>query len=330
MRKNIINFGVIIRVCISLLPILFGMPTIATVFCAYNLAMSFIAFGPVTALISALSAVCISMLFGSAYGPMTELSGLVWGIQAILCAAGCVYSIPHDKRFFQGMCISTMGVLVPQFLHLQYVANKAGLTVAEAIVPDINDVKAIMSSTFSQLSGGIDEEAQAIIDSGMIDEIVGIVHDTTTLLIPSVIIIVSMITAYAAMWLVSSQIRKMPFGFVHSFSQLKVSMTTSVIALIMIPVSIVSVKAGADILTTAALNMLAVLLSMCCFAGVSLADFYGRRFIKPTFVRVVLHIIILFNVFPLYIIAAIIDSFVNFRKLPVTYEKAGDKNEAEE
>ena len=330
MRRNILNFGVIARVLISLLPILFGMPTIATVFCAYNLAMSFIVFGPVTALVSALSAVCISMLFGSSYGPMTELSGLVWGIQAILCAVGCVYAIPHDKRFFQGMCISTMGVLVPQFLHLQYVANKAGLTVAQAIVPDIEDVKTVMSATFSQLSGEVEPEIQAFINSGAIDEVVRIVHDTTTLLIPAVIITVSMVTAYAAMWLVSSQIRRMPVGNVHSFSHLKVSVLTSVVALIMIPVSVIGVKTGSELLTTATLNMLVVLLTMCYFAGISLFDFYARKFIRFTFVRVILHIIISVNVFPLYIIAAIADSFINFRKLPVTYEKAGDKNDAEE
>ena len=324
MREERLNFGIIIRVLFSLLPILFGLPTVSIIFCAYNLAMSFIVFGPLTAFVSSLCAVCISMLLGGSFGPQTELSGLVWGIQAMLCAAGCVYGIGYKRNFYNGLCLSTLGILVPQFIHTQSYAFSEGMSVAELLVPPVESMKMMMSDMLKQL-----HQADGI-NPILLDEIIETVHKITTLLIPSTLIVSAMIIAYIALWAVSAQLRKSPFGKIHSFSQIKVSRLTVVFAILAFALSVTSIINSNSFLSMTVLNIFVVLIVMSFFAGVSLADFYMRRFIPMTFVRVLLHIMISLNGFPIYILAAFIDSFVNFRKLQPNVKKGGDSDETKE
>ena len=54
MRKERLNFGVVLRTIVSLLPMIFGIPTLAIITCSYNIAMSFMVFGPQTAFAASL------------------------------------------------------------------------------------------------------------------------------------------------------------------------------------------------------------------------------------------------------------------------------------
>ena len=76
-------------------------------------------------------------------------------------------------------------------------------------------------------------------------------------------------------------------------------------------------------LTSVLLNMLIVLIALAFFSGVSFLEFYLRKGIPFRFLRVVIHIIIATNFFPIYPIVAFVDSFANFRKLPKTTEIKG-------
>lgn len=322
MREEKLNFGIIIRVFVSLLPILFGMPTLAIILCSYNLAMSFMMFGPLTAFVSSLCSICISMFLGGSFGPTAELSGFVWSIQAILCSAGCLYGFIRKRKFALGLSYATMGMLMPEFLYLQYSAHKEGITIAQALVPSVEEVKALAGELFANTQPGI--------NPSIVDSILTVTHTVTTMLIPSMLIISSMVLAYIVLWAISVQVRKLPLGIIHSFSHIKVSRLTVLFLTMSVVLVAVGLTVNNELLLTVALNMLVVLSTMCFFAGVSLVDFFARKFIPLTFIRVILHGIVALNAFLIYIIIAFVDSFANFRKLPVMYKKRGEVHETEE
>ena len=322
MRKEKLNFGIVIRVFVSLLPILFGMPTLAIISCAYNLAMSFMVFGPLTALVSSLCSICISMFLSGSYGPAAELSGLVWALQAILCSGGAIYGFLRKRKFSLGLSYATIGFLAPQFIYLQYSAHKEGITIAQALVPSMEELKS--------LAAGFVANTQPHIDSSVVDRILNITHTVATMLIPSTLIVTSMVMSYIVLWAISAQMRKLPVGLVHSFSHIKVSRLTVLFATLSVVFIAVGLITSDKMILAVALNMLVVLCAMCFFAGMSLVDFFARKFIPFTFIRLILHAIISLNAFFVYIIIAFVDSFANFRKLPVIYKKRGEVNEAKE
>lgn len=321
MREEKLNFGIIIRVFVSLLPILFGMPTLAIILCSYNLAMSFMVFGPLTALVSSLCSICISMFLGGSYGPGAELSGLVWALQAIFCSGGTIYGFLRKRKFALGLSYATVGFLAPQFIYLQYSAHAEGITIAQALVPSVEELKTI----------GVDFIAnmQPHIDPSIVDRVLTITHTVTTMLIPSTLIVSSMVIAYIVLWAISVQMRKLPVGLVHSFSHIKVSKLTVLFVTVSAVFVAVGIATSDKMILTVALNMLMVLSAMCFFAGMSLVDFFARKFIPFTFIRIILHAIVSLNAFFIYIIIAFVDSFANFRKLPLIYKKRGEVNEAE-
>lgn len=321
MSKEKLNFGIIIRVFVSLLPILFGMPTLATIFCAYNIAMSFIIFGPLTAFVSSLCSIGISMFLASSYGPAEELSGLVWGIQAILCGAGCIYGIFSIKDFYYGLGVSTLGIVIPQIIYTQHRAHSDGMTVVQMLVPKTENIKLIINDTIGSLQ--LEEQKALQINDILVDKMAATVENITTMLIPSALIIVAMVIAYVVMWAVSVQLRRLPFGGGHSFSHIKVTRTCVLIIPILLLLVISGIGISNSLIIMVSLNMIIVLLSMCFFAGISLVDFYIRRFIPFMPVRVILHALVALNAFPVYILAAFADSFANFRKLPVAVNKKG-------
>ena len=322
MRKEKLNFGVIIRVIVSLIPILFGMPTLAIISCSYNLAMSFIVFGPLTALVSSLFSICVAMFFGGSYGEAAELTGFVWAIQSILCSVGCLYGILYKKKFSMGLSYATLGIMLPQFFYIQHTAHSNGMTIAEALIPSVEDVKLSSAQIFAQI--------QQTADVSVIEQISSFIHEITTMLIPSILIISSMIPAYVVLWAILFQMRKLPRGIKHSFSNIKVSRMTSIFTVISLVLSVVGFVTENEIIMVAALNTMVVLSTMCFFSGISLVDFYARRFIPLTFLRVIIYVMFSLNAAVIFIILALIDSFADFRKLSKIYEKSGEPHETEE
>jgi len=321
MRENKLNLGLIIRIFVSLLPILFGMPTVATILCAYNIAMTFIAFGPLPTVVSSLSAVAAAMLLASSYGVEGELSGLVLGLQAVLCALGCIVGLFMRKDFYYGLALATSGMLIPQLVYANFTAHVNGMSLADMLVPPKEEITKMISQfiEFPQYM----QEASPFTP----EHISELIRNTTVMIIPSALIVSSMVLAYIVMWSVAAPLRRMPnHQKIHSFSHIKLPRICTVITLLLIVVLLYGFGGKNAVVSTVALNMLIILSTMALFAGIALADFFLRKAIPIKFLRIIIHIIIAFNFFPIYILAAFVDSFANFRKLPKETDKKGGED----
>ena len=322
MRENKLNFGIIIRIFLSLLPLLFGMPTLATIFCAYNIAMTFIAFGPLPTVVSSLTAVAAAMFLASSYyGVEGEVSGLVFGLQAVLCATGCIAGLFIRKDFYRGLTLATSGMLAPQLIYARTTAHANGMSLADMLVPSKDEIAEIISP-FIEFPQYMNEASPFAPE-----HIAELVREFTVMLIPSALIISSMVLAYIVMWAVAAPLRRMPnHQKIHSFSHIRLPRICTILTLVLVAVLLYGFGGKNIMASTVMLNMIFVFSAMALFAGISLLDFYLRKSISIKFLRVIIHIIIAFNFFPIYILAAFLDSFANFRKLPKESDKKGGGN----
>jgi len=326
MQQKSLNFAVILRVLVSLLPLLFGMPILSTIMCAYNITMSFIVFGPLTAVVSSICSVCFGMIIGGFYGVVGELSGFVLAVQAVLAAGGCIYGYLFKKNFYLGLSLSTIGVLIPQFLYIQHIASLDGLSVAQAVVPSSEDLFMLLSGTF--------KEMQVAVSAFEVNRIATFVNEFVTMLVPSVFIITSLGLAYVIMWTVSLQVRKLPVRLSYSFATIKLPSVMTLMSLFSIVGIVASffVSLPREVLSVL-FNISIVLMTICLFAGVSFVDFYLRKALHYTFVRLIIYAIVLLFV-PIsafaFMLLACIDSFINIRKIRVSLpEKESEPIETE-
>lgn len=321
MREDKLSFGLIIRIFVSLLPILFGMPTVATIICAYNIAMTFIAVGPLATTVSSLCAVAAAMFLSSSFGVEGELAGLVLGLQAVFCACGCIIGIFKKKDFYYGLILGSAGMLIPQLIYANSAAHSRGMSLADMIVPKTEEFREIVSQSFATLPQEMNELMTL---SGItVDSISQLMRSLTVMIIPSVLIISSMVTAYVVIWAVTAPLRKMHGERIHSFSKIKLSRICTVLSLALTAFLLYFMRGGNTVIITIALNMLIVILAMAFFSGISLMDFYLRKVLPIKLLRAVVHVLIAMNFFPVYILTAFIDSFANFRKLPKNNDKKG-------
>ena len=327
MRNEKLNFGVIIRVFISLIPLLLGMPSLSGVMCAYNILMSFVVFGTLSAFVSSLSAVLIAILIGQFYGNAGAYSGLTTALQAVFCSLGTIYGYLLKRKFSHGLMLGTIGVLIPQFLFIKSQATRLGVSIAQSIVPEVESIKGLLSETLSQV--------QPIITETQIHEIAVYTNKFTTMFIPSAFIITSLVLAYVVIWTVSVPLSKLNIGLNHSFACIKAPKTMVVVFGMLIVFFLATIGVSLNqYLTVSLFNMLVILSFICFSAGLSTVEFFLRKLIKFTPLRVIFHTTVLF-VFPIisliYIIIACIDSFANFRKLENINHmaKKGENNETE-
>ena len=307
MNKETINIGIIIRMATSLIPLFLGMPTIATILCAYNIAMSFVVLGPVNSIFSGIGAVIISALFGGIMMQGGETYGLVIGIEAVLCASGVIYSIVKKTGFFRGVWLASAGYLVPSFVYTYISATKSGQSVVSYLV----------SEPVKMLSEGIKPVLESTATGAIeLEEIIEIVQKVSTMIIPSVFIISSIFVGYVTMWSVNTALKKAPFGYKHSFASLKMP-KSAVSILIVVFVLNLFVDSNLEYIFT---NMFVILSGMCFFSGLSLVEHLLRRKFKNLFVRIIIHFVIyailsvLIPFLP-YILIGVIDSFADFRKI---------------
>ncbi len=333
MRKERLNFGVVLRTIVSLLPMFFGVPTLSIITCSYNIAMSFMVFGPLTALTTSLCTVCFSMFIGAGVGAGGELTALVIGLQAVLSALGCIYGYLYKKKFSVGMYCVAAGILIPEYLYVQYQASSQGMSVVQAMVPSAEEMKYIVYQALSNLP-----EAELGVLAPEINKVISLTHNFVSMLIPSVFIIVSLILAYLVMWAVSVQLRKLPVGIKHSFSRIKIPKTMTVVFLLVVFTLIITGVSERLVIpafaTTVLLNMVVVLQILAMFSGISFIDYFLRKIVRFTAFRVIIYIgtIIVFPIVSIaYTIAGCIDSFADFRKLkPAESIEKGVPHETEE
>ncbi len=333
MRKERLNFGVVLRTIVSLLPMIFGVPTLAIITCSYNIAMSFMVFGPLTAFATSLCTVCFSMFIGAGVGAGGELTALVIGLQAVLSALGCIYGYLYKKKFSLGMYCVAAGILIPEYLYAQYQASSRGLSVVQAMVPSAEEMKNVVYQALSNLP-----EAELGVLAPEINKIISLTHNFVSMLIPSVFIIISLILAYLVIWAVSVQLRKLPVGMNHSFSRIKIPKTMTIVFLLVILILVltgVSEKLVIPATVTAVLlNMMFILQTLAMFSGISFIDYFLRKIVRFTAFRVIIYVgtIVAFPVVSIaYTIAGCIDSFADFRKLkPAESIEKGVPHETEE
>jgi len=308
-----INFGVILRVLVALLPIFFGMPTLAMVFCAYVIAMYFLTCGPLTFIAGSLSAIVISMFLFNGISEAAQIDGLFLAVEAILCAVACAITIMKKKSFFSGVYMASLAYFVPSFINTGRQASEMGMSVAEFLT-DIP--MQMVKMQFEELSESIGAEIALITD------VMNKLSEIIVMMVPSVLVVSSVIIGYIMMWIIAFPFRKNEMYTHYSFAEIKFPRIAFFIMLL----------AGAswlivpDELKYISLNVVFILSSFSFFAGMSLVDFFMRKKIRNIFGRLAIHMALytfsmpvasvspFVNVLTIYTVLGIIDSFVNIRK----------------
>ena len=309
MRDEKLNFSVILRVVVSLFPLLFGMSLPAMIWCAFNIAMSYIVIGPKTGFVSSLCAICVSMLFCGTFGEWAKLEGLFIAAEAILCALACVYIVLKRKDFYTGLWLASAGYLIPNVISLRNAATEAGMNIAQFLTKLPLDMVKVQFDSMNAETGGA-------VDAAFFEQILDTVEKLTVAIIPSILIIVSVGVGYAVVWCVCARLRSLPIRIDHSFSMIKIPRTMSVVMIFSILICLLRLEETVNFVF---LNVFAVLYCLCFFAGISLCDFFMRRFIKNPFMRVIVYggAVVFASAFvtPVLSLLALIDSFVDFRKI---------------
>ena len=316
MREEKLKFGIIFRIAISLLPILFGMPAIAMIWCAFNIAMTFVIFGPRNSIVGSIAAIGVSMLFFESFGSGAMIEGLFLGLEIVLCAAGCIYALATRSSFYVGVWLSSAGFLIPSVMSLKTSADHSGVSIAQLITDEpMLFLKAQLEALLSQ---------SGISDFSQIDSLISSVREMMMTIVPSVLLISAVVIGYIVMWCVCAQLRRVSKGNIHSFSEIKIPKTMVIIMLVALGLYLINLPQEAEFVL---LNIVVVFGAFCFFAGISFLDFYLRRIVKNTILRVVVHFIIFmcasaltsispfFNIAIVYAFIAMIDSFVNIRKI---------------
>ncbi len=332
MREEKLGFGIVFRIGICLLPILFGYSLPAMIWCSFNLVMSFIVFGPLTFTVSSLCAVCISMFFSGFLGEGQKVSGLFLALQSVFCAGACIWTYARRKSFFSGVWLASIGYLVPMFMDLRYAASKAGMSVAGYLIDaPINMIK----SGYEMLrSESLPKEELA--DITKLAEMVESFREPLSLIVPSILILSSILIGYIIMWCVNARMKSVPTGVEHSFSTIRVP--RSLVAIIVIAVALIILDIDQTVFVVC-VNIVIVLMTLCGFAGISFVDFYLRKNIASRLLRIIVYFaavmispmalsvmnIPLVNVFTICSLIALVDSFFDFRKL----KRKGNLNETE-
>lgn len=319
MREEKLGFGIILRIGISLLPLLFGYSLPAVIWCAFNITMSFVMYGPLTSFVSSLCAVCISMFYCGFFGEGAKLDGLFIALQAVLSAAACIYAIAGRKSFFSGVWLASIGCLIPSFLSVKNAASSVGMSVAQYLteVP-FQITKAEMTATMS------DPALQMY--AADINQMLDNIHVVLMLVVPAILVISSVIVGYLVMWCVSVRLRTLPISFKHSFSEIKIPKLMVLFALLSIVLSCLNFGE----ISAVALNVFVVLISFFFFAGISFLEFFMRKNIKSRTIRIIIHVAVFSSLSLLagvaYILIAMLDAFFDFRKI----KKRGQVCETEE
>lgn len=332
MRQEKLGFGVIIRMLVSLIPILFGMPIIAVLLCAYNLVMSYVVFGPLTCTVSSLCAMLISMLlYGFSFGDGAQITGLFMALISILCAMGCMQCIRRRVDFFSGVWIASLCALVPLYIWIDYISNEAGLSVSAYFSATVGEL-------FNMAGAIVMEQVPA--GMGITQESFNVIAEYAAalagVLVPGFVIVLSVFIGYVTMWAVNAQLKKTLYPIRHKFSHIRIPLPMSLMLILGIVISYLNLSGA---LNAVALNVSVIISVFCLAAGISFVEYYLQKSNIRTFLRVMIHFFILnsslgmaaasplLNAYTGYVALAVLDSLFNFRKIGIVSEKGGDDNE---
>ncbi len=334
MRQEKLGFGLIIRMLISLIPILFGMPMVAVILCAYNLVMSYVVFGPITCTVSSLCAMGISMLlYGFSFGDSAQMTGLFMALISILCAVGCMQCIRRKVEFFKGVWIASLCALVPLYIWLDYISAQAGMSVSAYFASTAGE---LFKMAVNIAAEQIPAEMNSVMAS--LNEVAEYTAKLAGILVPAVVIVLSVFIGYATMWAVNAQLRRTGYPIRHKFSHIRVPLPMILMLILAIVLAYLDLN---ETVSAVALNIGVITAVFCLAAGISFIEYYLQKSNIRTFLRVLIHLFIinaslgmaaaspLFNAYTGYIALACADAVFNFRKIGANAGKGGDDNETE-
>lgn len=309
MKEEKLNLGIILRIGLSLSPILFNLPFPAMLWCSFNIAMSYVACGPLTSVVSSLCAVCISMFYCGLFGDGAMIYGLFIALEAIFCAGACIYTVAKRKDFYTGLWLGAVGHLVPSVLSLKFQASEAGMNIVKYLTDGS------VESIRTQLEQIISDSGMQI-DAEIIGTLMETLHSVTSAVVPSILIMSSVIVSYIVMWGAFARLRRIPGCVEHSFSLMKIPRTMVFFSIIALIVYVLNIDSSVSYV---ALNVFVVMMFLFCFAGLSMVDYYIRKGIRVMPLRMLIYFgafmfLSYIGVFGL-IGAGITDSFFDFRKI---------------
>ena len=326
MKKNErVNLGAVIRVLLALIPIIFGMPTVAMVFCAYIISMYFLTCGPLTFIAGSLCSVVISMFLYGTISETGQLDGLFLAAESILCALSCSVTIMKKKNFFYGVYLAAVAYLSLSFINISQQAHKVGISVAEFLTD------APIKLARIQLEGILEN---ANVGNELINNIINMIKELAVMMIPSVLVIISVVIGYIMMWIISYPFRKTEVFPKHSFAQIRFPRVAAGIIAI---AALLWIVAPANLKYICA-NVVFILCALAFFSGMSLVEFFLKKKIKSFFGRLIIHTVLymfslsvagvspFINIFTIYTVLAMIDSFVDIRRRTL---KGNQKNRRE-
>lgn len=316
---------VIVKILLSFIPLLLGMPTISLILCACNIAAAAIFFGSFSAVVASVSAVLFSMLGYGMLFPAGELQGLFVGIEAVACGISAAFVILNRKNFYEGVWLGSISYLAVNSLNMYQISSEEGVSIAQYLTN-------LPIELAREQFGALFKEAGVSLD--ILENIIAVLEKYFVMIIPSVLVLSSVFIGYAVMWGSCALLRRTPFAYEHSFARMRMPRVSVVIMVLSLVLWIISM--GTDV-EYVLVNILVIFAGLAFFSGLSLAEFFLRRAVKNPFLRIVIHIAVYtafsafmyispyVNIFVIYIVAASADAFFNFRKL--TDKSRGDVNE---
>ncbi len=308
------NFGtfIMLRLFMSLLPLFFGWPLLAFCLCAQTVVITVIASGPwigsAVCAVTACAAAAVSALcgFGWTYGGFLAL-------KIILAAVLCATAVIARRSFSVGLMGGAVSYGIGEMLNISSAAGKAGLSGAEYISSSL--VQPMLDALYAQ-AGAADESLNGI--RTLLETVGGIVKTCA----PAALAVESAAAGYILMWLVSKALRKSPLDNGHSFAEIRISPAAVIFGAVMLVMVFVPNEAARVIGT----NGFLVFVALAACAGLSLTDFFLRQKVEPVLPRILIHCVIIFfgmvisvfmpvlNIFLLYALIGMADSFASIRK----------------
>lgn len=314
-ESNYITF-LTIRLFTSLLPLVLGWPLLAFCFCVYNLVMVISTRGGIYGgIVSAAAAFAGALLcYASGYG----LSyGGFFALQIVLASSFCSLMVITRRGFAAGLMAASAGYGIGNVLNLKYLADNAGLSIADYIY---STVESIVGQSISTAFG---ENSLADSVPGFdTDNMISFVGNAIKSLIPAAMIIGAIAAGYVAMWMISRSLRGTPLDNRHSFASIRINPAALCFGVAMLILMFVP----GNMVNIVGLNGLLVFMFLAFCSGLSLTEFLLRRKIKRFLPRMLTHIAILIggsvvsaffplvNIYLLYALTGIIDAFVSIRK----------------
>ena len=312
-ESNYLMF-IVMRLFIALIPLALGWPVLAFCFCAYNLVMITATRGGIYGGVATITAsaagalLCYICGYGAVYGGF-------FAVELLLASTFCAMSVITRRSFSTGLLLTSLGYGIGSVMNLKYMADSAGLSIADYMLSGVDGILGQTVSSFGESFTFAGTTYSAA-------DLLSMITNALKSCIPTAVIVSTLTAGYIVMWMVSRSLRGTPLSNGHSFAGIRLSFPALGFGLVML----VLLFLPGDMTGLVGLNGLLIFLCLAFFSGMSLLEFLMRLKIRSSLARIMLHGAILMggyliaaflpvvNIFLLYAIFGIVDSFASIRK----------------